>query len=94
MDILKIIGECSGGAGLLEYERLPLNEFIAWFENNISYNGEESKKKGMELISFLLQQQVENEMTHAAIENWCKTHHIDPKTVTYKDGCICIPFSV
>lgn len=93
-DILNIIGECSGGAGLQEYERLSLNEFIVWFENNISYNAEESKKKGMELISFLLAQQNENEMMQAAIENWCKVHYVNPKAVTYKDGCICIPFNV
>ena len=89
MDILSIIAECSGGAGLQEYERLPLNEFLAWFENNISY-----KKKGMELISFLLTQQIENEMTQASIEVWCKAHHIDPKSVVYKDGFLCIPFNV
>ena len=94
MDVLKIIGECSGGAGLQEYERLPLNEFLVWFENNISYNHEESRKKGMELISFLLAQQIENEMMQAAIENWCKVHHIDPKVVTYKDGYICMPFEL
>jgi hypothetical protein len=94
MDILKIIGECSGGAGLQEYERLPLNEFLVWFENNISYNAEESKKKGMELISFLLQQQSEKEMVQATIEVWCKGHYINPKVVVYKDGYICIPFNV
>jgi hypothetical protein len=94
VDILNIIAECSGGAGLQEYERLPLNEFLAWFEDNISYNNEESKKKGMDLISFLLSQQIENEMRQAAIEVWCRGHHIDPKVVTYKDGYICIPFNV
>lgn len=93
MDILNIIAECSGGAGLQEYERLPLNEFLVWFENNISYNNEESKKKGMELISFLLAQQIENEMIQASIEVWCKVHHIDPKFVVYKDGFLCIPFN-
>jgi hypothetical protein len=94
MDILKVIEECSGWAGLQEYEKLPLNEFLVWFENNISYNTEESKQKGMELISFLLSQQIEREMIQASIEVWCKVHHIDPKVVTYKDGYICIPFSV
>ena len=94
MDILKIIEECSGWAGLQEYERLPLNEFLAWFENNISYNTEESRKKGMELISFLLTQQIENEMMQAAIENWCNMHYVNPKAVVYKDGYICIPFNV
>lgn len=93
IDILHIIAECSGSFGLNMYKTLPLNEFIKWFENDISYNTEESRKRGEELITSLLLKQVEKEMRQAQINTWCLAHGIDPKCVTYENGQICIPIS-
>lgn len=53
MDIIKVIRECSGLAGITNYQNMPLNKFIEWFENDISYNDIDSREKGMELIKFL-----------------------------------------
>lgn len=93
IDILHIIAECSGICGLHMYETLPLNEFIKWFENDISYNTEESRKRGEELITSLLLDQIEKEMRQAQINTWCLAHGIDPRCVTYENGKICIPIS-
>lgn len=92
IDILNVIAECSGICGLDMYETLPLNEFIKWFENDISYNTEESRKRGEELIETLLLEQIEKEMRQAQINTWCLAHGINPKCVTYENGKICIPF--
>lgn len=54
MDITKIIKECSGLAGITNYQNMPLNEFIKWFENDISYNDVESQEIGKGLINYLL----------------------------------------
>lgn len=93
IDILRVITECSGIYGLSMYETLPLNEFIKWFENDISYNTEESRKRGEELIESLLLEQIEKEMRQAQINTWCLAHGIDPRCVTYEKGKICIPIS-
>lgn len=53
MDILKTILECSGMCGVDQYRNMPLDKFLKWFENDISYNAPESRKLGEELISFL-----------------------------------------
>ena len=53
MDTIKIIKECSGLVGVTNYQNMSLNEFIEWFENDISYNDIESQEKGIELIKFL-----------------------------------------
>jgi hypothetical protein len=38
-----------------------------------------------------IQEQIDREFQQALIENWCKSHGIDPSIVTYEDGKICIP---
>ena len=53
MNILEIIGICSGGCGLDMYHNSSKEEFIAWFKNDIAYNREETKKLGEELIAYL-----------------------------------------
>ena len=53
MNILEIIGICSGGCGLDMYHTSSKEEFIAWFKNDIAYNREETKKLGEELIAYL-----------------------------------------
>lgn len=53
MNILEIIGTCSGGCGLEMYHNSSKEEFISWFKNNIAYNSEETKKLGEELIVYL-----------------------------------------
>jgi hypothetical protein len=53
MDTIKIIKECSGLAGVTNYQNMPLDDFIKWFENDISYNDIDSQEKGMELIKYL-----------------------------------------
>lgn len=93
IDILHVIAECSGICGLSMYETLPLNEFIKWFENDISYNNEESRKRGEELIESFLLDQIEKEMRQAQISTWCLAHGIDPKYVIYENGKICVPIS-
>jgi hypothetical protein len=53
MNTIEIIKECSGLAGITNYQNMPLDDFIKWFENDISYNDIDSKEKGMELIKYL-----------------------------------------
>jgi hypothetical protein len=53
MDIINTILECSGVCGLTNYRNMPLNEFINWFKNDISYNTIESRELGQKLIDFL-----------------------------------------
>jgi hypothetical protein len=53
MDTIKIIKECSGLAGVTNYQNMPLDKFIKWFEQDISYNDIESQEKGMKLIKYL-----------------------------------------
>lgn len=55
MDVIKIIKECSGLAGVTNYQNMPLNKFIEWFENDISYNDVESQEIGKELIKYLIE---------------------------------------
>lgn len=55
MDIIKIIKECSGLVGVTNYQNMSLNEFIEWFENDISYNDIESQEEGKKLIKFLIE---------------------------------------
>jgi hypothetical protein len=57
MDIVNTILKCSGECGLENYKNMPLEKFIKWFENDISFNTAESKKLGKELISFLSRSQ-------------------------------------
>ena len=52
-EMKNIIIECSGMAGEIEYGRLSKRDFVEWFTNNIQYNGEESKAKGMEVVEIL-----------------------------------------
>ena len=52
-EMKNIIIECSGMAGEIEYDRLSKRDFVEWFTNNIQYNGEESKAKGMEVVEIL-----------------------------------------
>lgn len=54
MDTISIIKNCSGLAGITNYQNMPLNDFIKWFENDISYNDIESQEEGKKLIEFLI----------------------------------------
>lgn len=38
-----------------------------------------------------IQAQIAQEMKEARIHTWCLSHEIDPSSVTYEDGKICIP---
>lgn len=53
MDIVKTIKECSGLVGITNYQNMSLDDFIKWFENDISYNDIESQEEGKKLIKFL-----------------------------------------
>jgi hypothetical protein len=55
MDTIKIIKECSGLAGVTNYQNMPLDKFVEWFENNISYNDIESQEEGKKLIKYLIE---------------------------------------
>lgn len=41
-----------------------------------------------------IQTQIKKEMRQALINTWCLSHGIDPRTVTYENGKICIPFDL
>jgi hypothetical protein len=56
MDVINTILECSGICGLENYKNMPLDKFLKWFENDISYNTAESRELGKKLIDFLSQQ--------------------------------------
>lgn len=51
--VRETIGECSGGAGLYQFENLPLGEFLNWFAENIKFCDEIHKEKGRKLYNFL-----------------------------------------
>lgn len=38
-----------------------------------------------------IQEQIRQEMKEARINTWCLSHGIDPSSITYEDGKICIP---
>jgi hypothetical protein len=57
MDITETILKCSGMCGLENYQSMPLDRFLKWFENDISYNSIESRELGEKLISFLSRSQ-------------------------------------
>lgn len=38
-----------------------------------------------------IQAQIAKEMRQARINTWCLSHEIDPSSITYEDGKICIP---
>jgi hypothetical protein len=38
-----------------------------------------------------IQAQIAKEMKEARINTWCLSHGIDPSSITYVDGIICIP---
>lgn len=54
MDTISIIKNCSGLTGLTNYQNMPLNDFIEWFKNDISYNDIESQEEGKRLINHLM----------------------------------------
>ena len=79
--IKEIIANCSGIAGLTEYERLSEKDFIEWFENNIQYNGYESRMQGKELIEYLRKPKVYSVFVEheSSIRSFCKIATTDYK---------------
>lgn len=53
MDIVEKIRICSGFAGVTEFERLQTQDFIAWFEDNIRWNSQETQELGRSVIAEL-----------------------------------------
>lgn len=49
----KIIQLCSGENGLINFKKMQTNQFIKWFEYDISFNGEDSRKQGYKAIKAL-----------------------------------------
>ena len=79
--IKEIIADCSGIAGLTEYERLSEKDFIEWFENNIQYNGYESRMQGKRLIEYLRRPKVYSVFVEheSSIRSFCKIATTDYK---------------
>lgn len=46
-----VITECSGLNGYINFTNMPFMEFLDWFENDIQYNSERTKKLGMDFIN-------------------------------------------
>lgn len=51
--IERIIQQCSGQNGLTNFKKMELNQFIKWFEYDISFNGEDSRNQGYKAIKAL-----------------------------------------
>lgn len=52
--IERIIQQCSGQNGLTNFKKMELNQFIEWFEHDISFNEERSKALGHKAIKALI----------------------------------------
>lgn len=48
--IIIVVTECSGLNGYTNFIDMPFMEFLDWFENDIQYNSDRTKKLGMDLI--------------------------------------------
>lgn len=52
-EVLDIIADTSGYAGLHELQNSSLPEFIVWYENNIQYCDPDAKAEGQKVVTLL-----------------------------------------